>query len=106
MCGGLFRKVFTFNLYKTCYTCLGPVFQYEFNGDACFEIRLTKKDNLLILYVSCTVFQFEFNHDGYYMCVITYLGRCLHLIHIRLVIHVQDPFFDTYSMVVPVLESN
>jgi hypothetical protein len=41
-----------------------------------------------------------------YMCVVAYLGRCLRLIHIRLVIHVQDPFFDTNSMVVPVLESD
>ena len=36
VCGCLFRKVFTFNLYKTCYTCLGPVFWYKFNDGACF----------------------------------------------------------------------
>src|ERR1700677_2967319 len=65
--GGLFRKVFTFNLYKTCYTCLGPIFQYEFNGDACFGIGLTKKGNSLVLYVFCTIFQREFNCDSHYV---------------------------------------
>ena len=67
-CGGLFRKVFTFNPYKTCYTCPGPVFRYEFNGDARFGIGLTKKGNLLVLYVFCTIFQSKFNCDGHYMC--------------------------------------
>src|ERR1700683_1648282 len=65
--GGLFRKAFTFNLYKTCYTCLGPVFRYKFNGDAHFGIGLTKKGNLLVLYVFCTVFQREFNCDSHYV---------------------------------------
>ena len=65
--GGLFRKVFTFNPYKTCYMCPGPVFQYEFNGGACFGIRLTKKGNLFVLYVFCTIFQCEFNCDGHYV---------------------------------------
>ena len=67
VCGCLFRKAFMFNLHKTCYTCSRPIFQYKFNGGACFGIRLTKKGNLLVLYVFCTVFQCEFNRDGHYV---------------------------------------
>jgi hypothetical protein len=104
--GGLFRKAFMFNPHKTCYTCLGLIFRYEFNGGARFGIGLTKKGNLLVLYVFCTVFQSKFNRDGHYICVIAYLGRHLCVTCIRLVIHVWDSFFDMNSMVVPVLESD
>jgi hypothetical protein len=60
-----------FMFYPTCYICPGLIFQYKFNGGVYFGIGLTKKGNLLVLYVFHTVFQYEFNYNG--DCVIQWL---------------------------------